>query len=233
MRAVKDEASPLDPSGIRAALVIDDHPLFCEALTLTLRTAVGVQDIATAASLAEGIERAQGAPAPDIILLDLRLPDTDGLDGLIRLRKVVGSTPIIVISSLSDDRMIASVLKAGASGFVPKHSQRAVFVEAIGRILSGDTYTPDGYVAPADDMVVDDNDIIERLRSLTAQQARILELVCEGKLNKQIAYELDIAETTVKAHLTAILRKLQVQSRTQAVLIAQNARFAAILNSQR
>lgn len=215
------------------ALVIDDHPLFCEALTLTLRTALSVQDIATAASLAEGIERAQAAPTPDIILLDLRLPDTDGLDGLIRLRKVVGETPIIVISSLSDDRMIASVIKAGASGFVPKHSQRAVFVEAIDRILAGHTYTPEGYVAPADDEAFDEGDIIERLRSLTAQQARILELVCEGKLNKQIAYELDIAETTVKAHLTAILRKLHVQSRTQAVLIAQNARFAAILSGQR
>jgi DNA-binding NarL/FixJ family response regulator len=233
MHAVKNGDPPQGTSGLRVALVIDDHPLFCEALTLTLRTAINVPDIATAASLADGIERAQMAPRPDIILLDLRLPDTDGLDGLIRLRKVAEATPIIVISSLSDDRMIASVMKAGASGFVPKHSQRSVFVEAINSILSGATYTPEGYVAPSDDEAFDDNDIIERLRSLTAQQARILELVCEGKLNKQIAYELDIAETTVKAHLTAILRKLHVQSRTQAVLIAQNARFAAILNSQR
>lgn len=233
MHAVRDGELPHGISGIKVALVIDDHPLFCEALTLTLRTALDVQEIATAATLADGIERAQQAPKPDIVLLDLRLPDTDGVDGLIRLRKVVDGTPIIVISSLSDDRMIASVLKAGASGFVPKHSQRSVFVEAIDRIRAGAIYTPEGYVAPADDMALDDDDIIERLRSLTAQQARILELVCEGKLNKQIAYELDIAETTVKAHLTAILRKLHVQSRTQAVLIAQTARFAAILSSQR
>lgn len=233
MHAVKDGETPQGTSGLRVALVIDDHPLFCEALTLTLRTALNVAEIATAASLADGLVRARLTPKPDIILLDLRLPDTDGLDGLIRLRKAAEDTPIVVISSLSDDRMIASMLKAGASGFVPKHSQRGVFVEAIDRILGGATYTPDGYVAPADDEAVDESDIIERLRSLTAQQARILELVCEGKLNKQIAYELDIAETTVKAHLTAILRKLHVQSRTQAVLIAQNARFAAILNSQR
>lgn len=233
MQAVKDGGPSRGSPGIRVALVIDDHPLFCEALTLTLRTALNVQEIATAANLSDGIERAQEEPRPEIILLDLRLPDTDGLDGLIRLRNAADGTPIIVISSLSDDRMIASVLKAGASGFVPKHSQRGVFVEAIDRILSGATYTPEGYVAPSDDVTIDEDDIIERLGSLTAQQARILELVCEGKLNKQIAYELDIAETTVKAHLTAILRKLQVQSRTQAVLIAQNARFAAILSNQR
>ncbi len=222
--------TPRGTAAVRMALVIDDHPLFCEALTLTLRTALEVGEIVTAASLADGVERVRATPRPDIVLLDLRLPDTDGLDGLIRLRKEAQGTPIVVISSLSEDRMIASVLRAGAAGFVPKHSQRSVFVEAIGTVLAGGIYTPEGYVAPENEPGLDETDIVERLKALTAQQARILELVCEGKLNKQIAYELDIAETTVKAHLTAILRKLQVQSRTQAVLIAQNARFAAILN---
>ena len=138
--------------------------------------------------------------------------------------------PVVVVSSLTDDRMIASVFRAGASGFVPKHSQREVFVEAIGRILAGGTYTPEGYVRAGGSTADVDATSVERMQSLTAQQARILELVCEGKLNKQIAWELDIAETTVKAHLTAILRKLHVHSRTQAVLLAQNARFSAILH---
>ena len=129
--------------------------------------------------------------------------------------------------------MIASAVQAGASGFIPKHSQRSVFVQAFDRIWAGGVYTPDGFVPPgAHAGAPDEHEAVERLGRLTQQQARILQLVCEGKLNKQIAYDLDIAETTVKAHLTAILRKLNVQSRTQAVLIAQNARFAAILQKE-
>jgi DNA-binding NarL/FixJ family response regulator len=137
--------------------------------------------------------------------------------------------PVVVVSSLTDDRLIASTLRAGAAGFVPKHSQRDVFVEALGCIRAGGTYTPEGYYPPAAGADLDADTVVERMRSLTPQQGRILELVCEGKLNKQIAWELDIAETTVKAHLTAILRKLHVHSRTQAVLLTQNARFGAIL----
>ena len=168
-----------------------------------------------------------------MILLDLKLPDVDGLDGLIRLKRAAAGVPVIVVSSLAEDRIVASVVQAGASGFIPKHSQRSVFIEAFDRIWAGGVYTPEGYVPPGEEGgAVDERDAVERLAQLTQQQARILQLVCEGKLNKQIAYELDIAETTVKAHLTAILRKLNVQSRTQAVLIAQNARFAAILQKE-
>ncbi len=215
------------------ALIVDDHPLFCEALSMTLRAALDVERVETAASLAGGLERLARKPAPDVILLDLRLPDVNGLDGLIRLRKTAAGVPIIVVSSLSEDRVIASAIQAGASGFIPKHSQRAVFVQAFDQIWAGGVYVPEGFVPPGEhDGAVDESDALERLAQLTQQQARILQLVCEGKLNKQIAFDLEIAETTVKAHLTAILRKLNVQSRTQAVLIAQNARFAAILQSE-
>jgi DNA-binding NarL/FixJ family response regulator len=220
---------------VQLALVVDDHPLFCEALSMTLRSALGVAEVVTAPSLAGGIERLAREPAPDIVLLDLKLPDVDGLDGVIRLRKAARGIPVVVVSSLSDNGMIASVLRAGASGFIPKHSQREVFVEAFERIWEGDVFTPEGYLPPERDLtsrMADEASAIERLSSLTDQQARILSLVCEGKLNKQIAYELDIAETTVKAHLTAILRKLHVQSRTQAVLVAQTARFASILHNR-
>jgi DNA-binding NarL/FixJ family response regulator len=218
---------------VETALVIDDHPLFCEALSMTLRAALEVGRIVTAASLAEGLERLQEKPAPDVILLDLKLPDVDGLDGLVRMKKVAAGVPVIVVSALSDDRLIASAIRAGASGFIPKHSQRSVFAAAFDRIWAGDVFTPEGFHPPSPEGPnLDERDAVERLSDLTPQQARILQLVCAGKLNKQIAYDLDIAETTVKAHLTAILRKLNVHSRTQAVLISQNARFASILQKE-
>ncbi len=226
------EAGPSGSARVPLALIVDDHPLFCEALAMTLRSALDVERVETAASLATGLARLAERPAPDVILLDLKLPDVDGLDGLIRLKKAAAGVPIIVVSSLSDDRVIASAIQSGASGFIPKHSQREVFVQAFDQIWAGGVFTPEGFVPPgAHAGALDETDALARLAQLTQQQARILQLVCEGKLNKQIAFDLDIAETTVKAHLTAILRKLNVQSRTQAVLIAQHARFATILHS--
>ncbi|MEC9435484.1 MAG: response regulator transcription factor [Pseudomonadota bacterium] len=211
------------------ALIVDDHPLFCEALTLMLRE-MGVADIAAADRLSAAVEHLDRAGAPDIVLLDLSLPDVNGLDGLIRLKRMVGATPIVVISSMEEHRIVASVLRAGASGFVPKQSPRDAFARAFAAIRAGGVFRPDGFVAvEGDGPDGEAEDAIDRLALLTPQQARILEAVCEGKLNKQIAHDLDIAETTVKAHITAILRKLGVHSRTQAVLIAQNARYRNIL----
>lgn len=220
---------------VGVALIIDDHPLFCEALSMTLRAALDVGEVATAASLAEGLARLQDGPAPDVVLLDLKLPDVDGLDGLARLKRVAAGIPVVVVSALGDDRLIAAALASGASGFIPKHSQREVFAEAFARIWEGELYTPEDYAPPGEKPQargVDAREAAERLAELTPQQARILQLVCAGKLNKQIAFDLDIAETTVKAHVTAILRKLNVHSRTQAVLISQDARFASILQRE-
>ncbi|WP_425039279.1 response regulator [Primorskyibacter sp. S187A] len=209
------------------ALIVDDHPLFCDALALTMRSVCPVIDVQTAASLDDALGIVAAKFAPEIVLLDLNLPDVNGLDGLMRMSQAVGQTPVVVVSSMADDRMIAQALRAGARGFVPKHSQRPVFETALNTIAQGGTYTPDDYVAPADDTAA--LSAPKRLASLTNQQGRILQLICEGKLNKQIAFDLSIAETTVKAHVTAIMRKLGVQSRTQAVLVAQEASFAAVL----
>jgi DNA-binding NarL/FixJ family response regulator len=223
----------LDTAGaFGSALIIDDHPLFCDALSMTLKAAVGIREVRTADRLEAALEIICAGYRPDVIVLDLNLPDVSGLDGLVRLRRAAGRTPVVVVSSLADRRIIASAIRAGAAGFVPKHSQREVFRDAFDRVARGQPFLPDGIDPDADPRVqVGDRDVaLARLALLTRQQAAILQLICAGKLNKQIAYDLSIAETTVKAHVTAIMRKLGVQSRTQAVLIAQEASFSNVLH---
>lgn len=219
---------PLRP--LQSALIIDDHPLFCDALAMTLKAVAGLAQIETADRLETALARLDLQPAFDVVVLDLNLPDVNGLDGLIRLKASAGGVPVVVVSSLADNRVIGAALKAGAAGFVPKHSRREVFRAAFDAIREGRTYQPEGFTpqspgAPASQR----EEAIARLALLTRQQAKILQLICEGRLNKQIAYDLTIAETTVKAHVTAIMRKLGVQSRTQAVLMVQEASFASLM----
>jgi DNA-binding NarL/FixJ family response regulator len=216
----------------RSAMIVDDHPLFLDALSMTLRTVSEIDEIATADTMESALAQLE-REAPDVIVLDLNLPDVNGLDGLIRLKTAVPSTPVVVVSSMADNRMISSTLRVGASGFVPKHSKRDVFREAFDAIQKGVVFTPETYVPSTDADSPQNNaeEALARLGLLTKQQGRILQLICAGKLNKQIAYDLSIAETTVKAHVTAIMRKLGVQSRTQAVLIAQEANFANFVAS--
>jgi DNA-binding NarL/FixJ family response regulator len=224
-------ASPLatpPPQPFVHALVIDDHPLFCDALALTLRGLMGVDRVETAHTLAAALARLETGALPDIALLDLDLPDVEGLEGLLRLRAAAPEVPVLIVTSMTDPRLIEAALAAGAAGFLPKHSGREAFRTAFHALANGARHLPDGYQPPtgATDPAAD---ALGRLALLTRQQGRILELLCQGRLNKQIAWELAIAETTVKAHVTAIMRKLGVQSRTQAVLLAQQARFATLL----
>ncbi|MBT9245271.1 response regulator transcription factor [Gemmobacter fulvus] len=216
---------------LNTALIVDDHPLFCDALSITLRAVGGVGQVETVDRLEAALARLDLMPMPDVIVLDLNLPDVTGLDGLIRLKAAAGAVPVVVVSSLTDNRVIAAAFQAGAAGFVPKHSRREVFRAAFDAIRAGQSYLPDGYVPPAAEggPVTSREQALSRLALLTRQQAKILQLICEGRLNKQIAFDLSIAETTVKAHVTAIMRKLGVQSRTQAVLIAGEASFSAIM----
>ena len=157
----------------------------------------------TANTLADGFRAIEGGLKPDAILLDLNLPDVDGVDGLIRMRARVPDTPVVVISSHDDDRIISTVLQAGAAGFISKQSARDKLEEALRRIWAGETYAPPSYQPAPRDAGRDRRGFDrELLQTLTPQQGRILQLVCEGKLNKQIAYDMSIAETTVKAHIT-------------------------------
>ena len=219
--------------GFSSALIVDDHPLFCDALSMTLQAVANITQIFSAACLEDAISQLTQGAAPDLVVLDLNLPDVNGLDGLIRLRNVA-KVPVIVVSSMADNQVITNTIKSGASGFVPKHSKREVFSAAIRSVGMGHIFVPEGFVLLENESASsqDTNDALSRLASLTNQQARILQLICEGKLNKQIAYDLSIAETTVKAHVTAIMRKLGVQSRTQAVLLAKEASFSNVLQDR-
>jgi DNA-binding NarL/FixJ family response regulator len=218
-------------AAMRSILVVDDHPLFCEALSLALRAGLNGASVHTASSLGEGLRMLRDGLEVDIVALDLSLPDVSGVDGLVRLKAATPRTPVVVVSGLTDNRIIAQALRAGASGFLRKDAARDALVAGMRRVLQGEVVTPPEYSPEAGrgEDAGHGGDAVERLAELTPQQLRILALVCEGRLNKQIAYELAIAETTVKAHITAILRKLGVQSRTQAVLIANKASYADIL----
>lgn len=218
------------PRTFATALIVDDHPLFCDALAMTLRAVAGIGRTEAADSLAAALDRLERDDI-DLVVLDLNLPDVSGLDGLLRIRSAARAVPVVVVSSITDHRMIASAVRAGAAGFVPKHSQRDVFRRAMDRIAAGGTFVPEGVTVEKEDApATAHEEAIRRLSQLTRQQARILELICEGKLNKQIAYELSIADATVKAHVTAIMRKLGVQTRTQAVLLAREISFSTILH---
>lgn len=215
-------AAKIDPITFSSALIIDDHPLFCDALVMTMQSVAGLQDVYTAPCLQDALPKLQ--QEPDLILLDLNLPDVQGLDGLKQLKRLT-KAPILVISSMADNRVVSAALHTGAAGFIPKHSERDVFRAAVDSLRQGERFVPSGYILLPVVKAPTGNDAATRVRSLTHQQTRILRLICEGKLNKQIAYDLTIAETTVKAHVTAIMRKLGVQSRTQAVLRAKDAGF--------
>jgi DNA-binding NarL/FixJ family response regulator len=200
-------------------LVVDDHPLFRDALRTALAIAFDASEMVEAGSLDEAIEAARREPDLDLVLLDLNMPGPSGLGGLVALRARFPALPVVIVSAFADRRLIRQAMGYGAAGFIPKSTPRDGICAALRGVVSGGVYAPpdlDEMDPPSDE----EADSARRIASLTAQQHRVLEMLGTGKLNKEIAYELNIAETTVKAHVSAILQKLKVYSRTQAVVFA-------------
>ncbi len=201
-------------------LIVDDHPLFREAIQIAVRAVAPNADIHEATELAAAIDMiAERRLGYDLALVDLTLPDTTGFDGIALLRRKFPSLPVLVVSAHDDAAIVRDALALGAAGFVSKSAPKNEIAKAISTVLSGGTWpTAPARAAPA--RAQGGDDVASRLSSLTPQQLRVLQMLRQGKLNKQIAHELDVGETTVKAHVSEILRKLGVFSRTQAVIEA-------------
>jgi DNA-binding NarL/FixJ family response regulator len=203
-------------------LIVDDHPMVRAALETTLQRAYPESVLHQAGSLAEAEAALSLRPGTAIVLLDLNIPGADGLSGLQALRTSHPRVPVLVVSGFDGQRYQAEARAAGAAGFVSKAADSDQMLEAIAAVLAGDSYWQEQEEGVSDG---EEAGLSEKLATLTPQQMRVLELLGQGMLNKQIAHELDIVESTVKAHVSAILRKLNVYSRTQAVLLAQKLRF--------
>lgn len=203
-----------------AQIVIgDDHPLVQAALRDALGKAMPEVTVAECLTL-DAVMRAVAAQPDDIdlVLLDLNMPGTHGFAGLFLMLAHHPTVPVAIISALEDSSTIRRALAYGASGYIPKSLSMSAMAEAIRAILNGEVWAPHDALSAR--RASDDTDMARRFASLSPQQIRILMMIVDGKLNKQIAGELNIAEQTVKVHVSTILRKLGVVSRTQAAVVA-------------
>ena len=200
-------------------VIADDHPLFRGALREAVTGLLDGADISEAGTFDQVVELLERSGEVDLVLLDLRMPGTRGFSGLMYLRAQFPGVPVIVVSANDDPAAIRRCMDFGASGFIPKTLGVEAMRAAISRILDGGVWTP----PDIDLRAGSDNDtaaLLTRMATLTPQQVRVLMMLSEGLLNKQIAYQLGVSEATVKAHVSAILQKLGVESRTQAVIAA-------------
>lgn len=200
-------------------VIADDHPLFRGALREAVRGVVSEVAIVEAGSFEELTALLEQDGDVDLILLDLTMPGISGFSGLIYLRAQYPAIPVVVVSASDDSVTIRRSMEFGASGFIPKRFGADTLRAAIAQVLAGEVWLPpdvDPTAAAGPELA----QLRDRLVTLTPQQVRVLMMLSEGLLNKQIAYALGVSEATIKAHVSAILQKLGVESRTQAVIAA-------------
>ncbi len=215
-----------DRDDVERVLIADDHPMVRDGLRTVIAVAFDRCELFEASSLDEATSVIEREGDFDLVLLDLNMPGATGFSGLIELRERFPSVPVVIVSAAQERGLARAALAAGAAGFVPKSLRRSAIVDALKMVLAGNIYAPeleDGELAAN----AEDTEILRRIESLTPQQKVVLRLVVAGKLNKQIAYDLDVSMTTVKAHVSAILSTLKVFSRTQAVILVNKVNFGA------
>jgi DNA-binding NarL/FixJ family response regulator len=210
---------------VERVLIVDDHPLVRDGLRTVIAVAFDQTELFEAASIAEAAAIIAREGDFDLVMLDLNMPDAQGFAGLAMLRERFPALPIVIVSGAVEAGLVQGAIANGAAGFIPKSLKRSAIVAAVQSILDGNLYVPDEF-AGADDAECEE--IRRRIDSLTPQQKVVLGLVVAGKLNKQIAWQLDVSMTTVKAHVSAILAKMNCYSRTQAVIMAGKVHFTPV-----
>jgi len=203
-------------------VIADDHPLVQAALSASLQQALPGAQVRGAGTI-EGlvVELSRAADDIDLVLLDLSIPGSSGFVGLLLLLRRFPTLPVAILSAKDDPSTIRKAIHLGASGYIPKTLSLDAITEAVRRILSGDVWIPPGVAE--EQASSSDKDVTERLLALSPQQLRILSRVVEGKQNKRIAFELGIAEQTVKVHVSTILRALGVHRRTEAAILVERS----------
>ena len=202
-------------------LIADDHPLFRDALKKAVVTVLGEVRILEADSLDALQDVLDQGHDVELLFLDLHMPGVNGFSGLSFIGARYPDIPILMVSADEDSSVINTALELGAMAFIPKSAPLSTMATAMTAVLEGQIWRPmDTDVCGR--VCVDQKALTRRVAELTPQQFRVLRMVADGMLNKQIAYELDVSEATVKAHLTAIMRKMQVRTRTQAVLMLKD-----------
>ena len=200
-------------------LIADDHPLFREALRGAVQRILPQTTLHEADSVDALYALVEAHSDADLLLMDLNMPGAHGFSALVHLRALHPQLPVVVVSAREEPAVMRRALDHGALGFIPKSADSETIGIAVGQVLDGERWAP-AAAASAPAMDRDEEAVARRLRELTPQQFRVLQMLGEGRLNKQIAWDLGVSEATIKAHVTAVLRKLGVNNRTQAVLMA-------------
>lgn len=202
-------------------IIADDHPLFRAALMQAVTQAVAQVSIVEVDSISSLQTAAEENPDADLVLLDLKMPGAHGFSGLAYLRGQFPGLPVVMVSGTEELSVIRRAIDYGASGFIPKSAPLPIITEGIKAVLNGEVWLPEALQKEISRLQGAPTDFSEKLATLTPQQFRVLGMLTEGMLNKQIAYDLEVSEATVKAHITALFRKLGVRNRTQAVIAVQ------------
>lgn len=202
------------------AIIADDHPLFRAALTQAVEQSISASERLEADDFPQVLSLLGQHQDVELVFLDLNMPGNDGFYGLTTLRNRYPDIMVIMVSALEEPKIVSKAIELGASAYIPKSASLAEIVEAIAEVLNGETWLPDSIdISQVDEINEEEKQLASKLETLSPSQFKVLQHITNGLLNKQIAYEMQIQETTVKQHVSAILQKLGVHNRTQAGII--------------